>query len=582
MILRLYLRAGGWPGLIFLVLYHYGSIPLLGALFFSLAYALLNLLAARKWGRAKRSDYGLLIYLLVLVAVVAFQPKAAERIFREYFFFGLYSSLFLTVATHLWFDLTVLGSDPVLGRYRLPEVVKPLTILFAGIFLTSAGLSLGEGIMFKLVYPLILIATGYPLARRMQEIPPPEDGPEPANEPETLAIERPEPDLGAILEPARRHTPLPKMGPVRQALVIQGAPAGSVGLTERVLRPLLKGLDRSGVNYRMVRLAERNIVPCQGCFDCWTKTPGSCVLDDDMGPILKKMTETDLVIFALPVHLGGSSSLTRIFLDRCAPLFEPWMVAHPSGRTYRPPRQDRVFGRRMVLVGAASLPAIEIFQPLLAEFEAIALEAESPLVGRLLRPASEILHLGPRLGRRYELVEQAIFRSGLELAKLGQILPETEAAVRSPLFTDEVAFRMVANLFWETCQEYQAAKRAGLELPGVHTFIDQDIRMNLGAMTLSYDPDHDRTDQSIYQFALSGRQPGQWYLQIEDGRCRFQEGWAQDPDLTISAQSQLWVAVVRGDVSVIEALDDGRIKVSGDRELFAAMGATFGWNQGLL
>lgn len=63
---------------------------------------------------------------------------------------------------------------------------------------------------------------------------------------------------------------------------------------------------------------------CIGCFGCWTKTPGACVLKDsynNMGELLSKCDE--LVIISECVY-GSYSPFVRNVLDRSLPYLLPY------------------------------------------------------------------------------------------------------------------------------------------------------------------------------------------------------------------------------------------------------------------
>ena len=57
------------------------------------------------------------------------------------------------------------------------------------------------------------------------------------------------------------------------------------------------------------RVIERGeLAFCRGCFDCWTKTPGECVLQDGIAEINRQCMTSDVVIYLCPVVFGQFSS----------------------------------------------------------------------------------------------------------------------------------------------------------------------------------------------------------------------------------------------------------------------------------
>lgn len=63
--------------------------------------------------------------------------------------------------------------------------------------------------------------------------------------------------------------------------------------------------------------------PCMGCFGCWTKTPGRCVIKDplaELGPLLAVTSELAIVS---RMSFGGYSGLVKRAVDRCIPFIHP-------------------------------------------------------------------------------------------------------------------------------------------------------------------------------------------------------------------------------------------------------------------
>ncbi|MDD3140767.1 MAG: NAD(P)H-dependent oxidoreductase [Lachnospiraceae bacterium] len=79
---------------------------------------------------------------------------------------------------------------------------------------------------------------------------------------------------------------------------------------------LLTNLD-SDYCIQTVLLDSREIKPCIGCFSCWTKTPGTCVITNDNANLISSSyINADKVVLLSRVTYGGYSADTKAFLDR--------------------------------------------------------------------------------------------------------------------------------------------------------------------------------------------------------------------------------------------------------------------------
>ena len=71
-------------------------------------------------------------------------------------------------------------------------------------------------------------------------------------------------------------------------------------------------------------LQSMDIQYCIGCLKCWLKTPGKCVIQDDMEEIYSKYISSDVVLFASPIDMGFTTSLLKTSHDRLIPLIHPY------------------------------------------------------------------------------------------------------------------------------------------------------------------------------------------------------------------------------------------------------------------
>lgn len=100
-------------------------------------------------------------------------------------------------------------------------------------------------------------------------------------------------------------------------------------------------------------------------------------------------------------------------------------------------------------------------------------------------------------------------------------------------------------------------------------------RQTIEGMTLAFDPAAAGDLAATIQFEVSGAEPGAYHLDIEGGRCRFNEGRSEVPTLTIRTPSDVWPRIAAGEVSGRDALLDGLYEVGGDASLLFRMDRIF-------
>jgi len=107
-------------------------------------------------------------------------------------------------------------------------------------------------------------------------------------------------------------------------------------------------LTERGCTLNTLTPRESNISPCQGCFGCWLRTPGVCVIDDAGRDVAKMFAQNDVMVFLSPVIFGGYSSDLKMAVDRIIPISQPFfMITKTKKGTHHPPRYEN----RPCLVG---------------------------------------------------------------------------------------------------------------------------------------------------------------------------------------------------------------------------------------
>ncbi len=97
--------------------------------------------------------------------------------------------------------------------------------------------------------------------------------------------------------------------------------------------------SESGREVKFLDLGKVSRHPCRGCFNCWVKTPGKCIFNDDAQAVMKEEINSDRVMYICPVTWGGYSPALKILLDRSIGKVLPFFVRY-KGETHHPGRYD--------------------------------------------------------------------------------------------------------------------------------------------------------------------------------------------------------------------------------------------------
>lgn len=127
---------------------------------------------------------------------------------------------------------------------------------------------------------------------------------------------------------------------MHRILVLNGNPDAEATVFDTYVADLVAGWRTDGHIVDALLLRNLRIRPCNGCWDCWWKTPGVCRLKDDQEGILRSWMRSDLVLLASPLSVGFLTSLTKHVIDRHIPLYHPYVTLR-GGESGHLKRYDR-------------------------------------------------------------------------------------------------------------------------------------------------------------------------------------------------------------------------------------------------
>lgn len=99
----------------------------------------------------------------------------------------------------------------------------------------------------------------------------------------------------------------------KKVLILSGSPRKN-GNSDILCDEFMKGAIEGGNQVEKIRVAEKSIDYCRACYGC--RNTGVCVIKDDMGEIIEKMIEADVLVLASPVYFYSIDAQLKALIDR--------------------------------------------------------------------------------------------------------------------------------------------------------------------------------------------------------------------------------------------------------------------------
>lgn len=209
--------------------------------------------------------------------------------------------------------------------------------------------------------------------------------------------------------------------------VFNGSPAADQSRTQVIADAFLSGAQRAGAETETIYLIEKDIRYCRGCFACWFKNPGRCIIDDDAAGLLQKYLTSDVVVWATPVYTWDMTACLKNFIDRLMPLKGPSMIKKNGHSELL---DVKVKNQRFAVISNCGFPGDNNFDVMRAVFRSF-----HPFLeiyrncGILLK--SEDFDVKRKIDAYLEAVEQAGYES-----VSGKVSEKVRQALDMPLMSD--------------------------------------------------------------------------------------------------------------------------------------------------
>lgn len=96
--------------------------------------------------------------------------------------------------------------------------------------------------------------------------------------------------------------------------------------------------------------ANNNYAFCKGCFDCWLRTPGKCIMKDKVCGLNDNLVDCNkFVIISKPLY-GGFSTKVKGVIDRLIAFNLPFFKTI-NGELHHKPRNKNPFELKVIFYG---------------------------------------------------------------------------------------------------------------------------------------------------------------------------------------------------------------------------------------
>lgn len=101
---------------------------------------------------------------------------------------------------------------------------------------------------------------------------------------------------------------------MKKVLILSGSPRKG-GNSDILCDEFAHGATDGGNRVEKIRVAEKKIGYCLGCYHC-TSHGGECAIRDDMAEVLQKMIDADVLVLASPVYFYSVDAQLKALIDR--------------------------------------------------------------------------------------------------------------------------------------------------------------------------------------------------------------------------------------------------------------------------
>ncbi|MDR3063135.1 MAG: NAD(P)H-dependent oxidoreductase [Methanobrevibacter sp.] len=358
-------------------------------------------------------------------------------------------------------------------------------------------------------------------------------------------------------------------------LVLNGSPRGNKSNTFQLTENFIKGLNNTqNNNIDILDMSKQNISPCLGCFNCWTVSPGKCVIKDDMEENLKKYINADLIIWSFPLYYFGMPSQIKVFMDRLLPLNLPFIEETKNGGNIHPPRYD-LSKQNYVLISTCGFYTKENnYDALFKQFELV----YGDKVKKIICTEGE-LFAHPSLKNRTSQYLSYVKTAGEEYGKNKEFSKETEEKLDELLY-DKDTFIELANLSWDinTSEENTINSinndENNSKIANSYENKEESYRF-MKQMAAIYNKGTVEEGEVIIEIYFTDLEKT-YQIHLSKNSSKLKVKGFKEYNTRIETSFQLWKDISEGKVNGAKAMIDKKYRVLGDFNTMLKMDDYFG------
>jgi len=356
-----------------------------------------------------------------------------------------------------------------------------------------------------------------------------------------------------------------------KVLLVRSNPRKS-GFTQYLTDLFAEGVRETDAELVDVDLTTLSIQPCVGCYHCWIVHPGQCVHSDAMNDLLRVVVEAQVIVCATPLYYFSMSSYLKAFFERLLPLSAQGLENSRLGMHRNRLRYPEQWGQKtLITIVTGALRNAAAYEGIQVTFRLIADTLEMELGGQLIRPESYLLPYRLSKPRTLKRIETAFFRGGREAGTTGRLSARTVADAGLALAADDDHFRTYCDIYWN-----HAAAMGALSTNTrlLHTRVGSDADILMREMARCLDPRATARLRAVLQFDFPDQQR-HYRVTVDRGHCEIKPEPTPHPDLRVTCNMDVWVAIFTRQLRVTDAVRERRIVLEGDKSLFSKLDRYF-------